>query len=117
MLVSGRHFGHYKTALCLHFILASTPSNPDSETGDGTRAMVEGVISDAGKDLWGLLNNQAAIDLLNGGRFQRHQQDHLRDLNSCQCKEVQAHAEEVYSKRNRLADNGTLSKVLFYDIV
>jgi hypothetical protein len=25
--------------------------------------------------------------------------------------------EEVYSKRNRLADNGTLSKVLFYDIV
>jgi hypothetical protein len=25
--------------------------------------------------------------------------------------------EEVYSKWNRLADNGTLSKVLFYDIV
>ncbi len=25
--------------------------------------------------------------------------------------------EEVYSKRNHLADNGTLSKVLFYDIV
>jgi hypothetical protein len=25
--------------------------------------------------------------------------------------------EEVYSKRNRLADDGTLSKVLFYDIV
>jgi hypothetical protein len=24
--------------------------------------------------------------------------------------------EEVYSKRNRLADDGTLSKVLFYDI-
>jgi hypothetical protein len=25
--------------------------------------------------------------------------------------------EEVYSKRNHLADDGTLSKVLFYDIV
>jgi hypothetical protein len=25
--------------------------------------------------------------------------------------------EEVYSVRNRLADDGTLSKVLFYDIV
>ncbi len=25
--------------------------------------------------------------------------------------------EEVYSKRNRLADDGTLFKVLFYDIV
>ena len=25
--------------------------------------------------------------------------------------------EEVYSKRNHLADNGTLSKVLLYDIV
>ncbi len=25
--------------------------------------------------------------------------------------------EEVYSMRNRLADDGTLSKVLFYDIV
>jgi hypothetical protein len=25
--------------------------------------------------------------------------------------------EKVYSKRNRLADDGTLSKVLFYDIV
>ena len=25
--------------------------------------------------------------------------------------------EEVYSERNRLADDGTLSKVLFYDIV
>jgi hypothetical protein len=24
--------------------------------------------------------------------------------------------EEIYSKRNRLADNGTLSKVIFYDI-
>jgi hypothetical protein len=27
--------------------------------------MVKGVISDAGKDLWVLLNNQAAIDPLN----------------------------------------------------
>ena len=25
--------------------------------------------------------------------------------------------EEVYSKRNRLADDGTLSKILYYDIV
>lgn len=25
--------------------------------------------------------------------------------------------EEVFSERNRLADNGTLSKVLFYDII
>ncbi len=25
--------------------------------------------------------------------------------------------EEVYSERNRLADDGTLSKILYYDIV
>jgi hypothetical protein len=46
-----------RTALSLHFLPASTPSNTDSEMGDCTRAMVEGVISYVREDLWVLLNH------------------------------------------------------------
>ncbi len=81
-----------RVALCVHLIFASTPGNSDSEEGDRTREMVEGSISDAVKNLWVLTNYEAAINPLNGGRFQHYQQNHLRGPNARQCQEVQAHA-------------------------
>ncbi len=72
-------------ALRVHLIFASTSGNSDSEEGDRTREMVEGLISDARKDLWVLTYYETVIDPLNGGRFQRHQQNHLRSPNARQC--------------------------------
>ncbi len=69
--------------------------------------MVKRTLGYAGKNIRLLTDHQATINSTDGNRLQRN----------TNVRKYKLMPEEVYSERNRLADDGTLSKVLFYDIV
>ncbi len=117
--VSGLHFGHY---------IAGTQSNHVSHFHalKATLVMKRGIVLDRWSrglsvmlekmfgcalitKLRSILLMEADFNAANTIVFGQRMLDHAKNHNLI--------PEEIYSKRNRLAEDGTLTKVIFYDIV
>jgi hypothetical protein len=117
-LVSGRHFSHYKAGLCSAYIshLQSLFASLIVRRGivlerwsQGLSVMLEKIFGcTLITKLWSILLMEADFNAANKTIYG------MRMLANVQKYKLMP--EEVFSKRNRLADDGALSKVLFFDI-
>ena len=117
--ISGRHFGHYKAGLSSNHIafLESLFATMVLKRGivlerwsNGLSVMLEKIFGcSLITKLRSILLMEADFNATNKIIYG------VRMLNNV--RKYKLMPEEVFSERNRLADDGTLSKVIFYDIV
>ena len=117
--LSGRHFGHYKAGLrspyisylqSLHSTLAMKKGIVLNRWAKGLSVMLEKIYGcSLITKLRSILLMEADFNATNKRIFGIEMMENVR--------RYKLMPEEVFSERNRLADDGTLSKILFYDNV
>ncbi len=117
--MSGRHFGHYKAGLhsvyisylqALQATLIVKWGMVLEQWSRGLSVMLETIFGCS------LITKLQSI-LLMEADFNATNKTIYRIRMLANVRKYKLMPEEVYSKRNSLADDGTLSKVLFYDII
>jgi hypothetical protein len=85
-------------------------------TRNPTQAVVKTIVSYAGENTWCHPGNKTLRYTADGGRFNGANKIvyGVQMLNNV--REHNLMVEEIFSKKNRMADDGTLCKTLFYDI-
>jgi len=117
--ISGRHFGHYKAGLQSQYItyLHALQSTLVVKSGivlerwaNGLSVMLQKIFGCS------LITKLRSILLMEADFNATNKIEYgVRMLSNV--RKYRLMPDEIYSERNRLADDGTLSKVIFYDIV
>ena len=117
--ISGRHFGHYKAGtkspyICylqaLHATLIAKRGIVLDRWAQGLSVMLEKIFGCS------LITKLRSILLMEGDFNASNKLVYGIGMLE-QARKYRMMPEEVFSERNRLAEDGTLSKILFYDIV
>jgi hypothetical protein len=120
-LVSGRHFGHYKyiAGLCSAYIsyLQALQTTLVVKRGIVLERWSRGLSVMLEKIFGCSLITKLRLILLMEADFNSTNKVIYGNCMLANVRKYKLMPEEVYSKQNRLADDSTLSKVLFYDIV
>jgi hypothetical protein len=117
--ISGRHFGHYKASLQLQYVsyLQALQATLVVKRGIVLERWSNGLSVMLEKKFDCLLITKLRSILLMEADFNTTNKVIYGVHMLAKVRKYMLMPEEVYSERNYLADDGTLSKVLFYDIV
>jgi hypothetical protein len=116
---SGRHFGHYKAALRSGYItyLHALQVTLITRRGIVLNRWSKGLLVMLEKIFGCLLITKLQSILLMEADFNATNKAIYGIRMLSNVRKYKLMPEEVYSKRNRLADDGTLSKILYYNII
>jgi hypothetical protein len=119
LLISGRHFRHYKVGLRSSYIayLQALQATLVVQRGIVLEQWLSGLLVMLKKIFGYSLITKLRSILLMEADFNATNKTIYGIRMLANVRKYKLMPEEVYSERNRLADDGTLSKVLFYDIV
>jgi hypothetical protein len=117
--ISGWHFGHYKASLQLQYVsyLQALQATLVVKRGIVLERWSNGLLVMLEKRFGCSLITKLRLILLMEADFNATNKGIYGVRMLANVRKYKLMPEEVYSERNRLADDGTLSKVLFYDIV
>ncbi len=108
-LNSREQIWYYLTLPCSASYSDTCPCSP-------TRTVVARTVSNVGEDPWCDTGGKAMRNLANGRQLQCNKQDCIRCANDEQHTGHHLIPKEIFSKKNQMADDGTLCKTLFYNI-